>query len=85
MEEGPALLASKLPLPMKMGGNGPTRPTPACCGEVKRGHPCSPTPHPRPPAHVIVPWCPHIQAPRPHAAAAAAAAAAGAGAAWCCC
>ena len=36
MEEGPAQLAVKLTLPMKMGGNGRTgaRPTPACRGEA---------------------------------------------------
>lgn len=36
MEEGPAQLAAKLTLPMKMGGNGRTgaRPTPACRGEA---------------------------------------------------
>lgn len=40
VEEGPALLAVKLPLPMRMGGNGRTRPTPACRSEARRGSPC---------------------------------------------
>lgn len=38
VEEGPVLLAAKLPLPMRMGGNGRSRFTLACGGEAKRGH-----------------------------------------------
>lgn len=41
MQTGPALLAVKLPLPMKMGGNGRASPTPAYGEGVKRGHPCT--------------------------------------------